>query len=1094
MNEEIKKLPGGKRFKILIKCLLVFLIAFSITEVVPAQTQSNTKISISEKNTPLRNVIKLIENQSGFSFMYSSDIVNLEQRITLSLKNVSLEQALHEVFKNTNIAFSVQGKVITLSKSKEKAKLEESRLITVSGVVTDEKNEPLIGAVIILKDNPGRGVTTGFDGSYAFPDISGNAILEFKHLSMMTKEIAVQKRSAINVQMETNKYMLEEVKVIGIGYGSVKKRDLTGAVASIQGDQLSSFSNTTIAQSLQGRLPGVEVRMTSSEPGATPQIRIRGTNSIMGGNDPLWIIDGFPGTANMFNVSDVESIEVLKDASATAIYGSRGANGVIIVTTKQGSSGSVQIDYNGRLGYSSVEKRLPMMTASEYMQYQNIINQNSFGVPFFSEEDINYAGVGYDWQELAFRIAQTDEHAISVKGGNENTRMALSASYYDEEGIIRGSDINKISLHANVNQKISEKVNIVSNLTYTRTKQNKQSGILSSFVMAPPTVGPFDEDENYTDLRTLYPFSPSGQNNPEAQIREKSYFWTSNRTMANTALIYKPIKELTFRIALNANISNARQDDYTTTKYPTSTGDASIDQSESLSLNSDNTVTYAKKIGLHDFSAMGGVTYEQSESKGTTISGHGFMSDLGGTYNIASAEMKDTPGATYSKWVMLSYLGRLNYTYNDRYLATVSFRADGSSRYSKGSKWGYFPSVALAWRIKEESFLKDVDIIHNLKLRAGYGESGNTAISPYSTFDLLTPMSTVFGKDAYQFYHPSSYFNFALRWETTAQWNFGLDLGLWKNRFRLTADYYMKKTYDLLNSVELPESSGFISGTKNIGIMMNNGFEFQADARLIDKAVIWDLSVNASFNRNKVHRLPYGEDVPGSKRSITIINDYINLLREGQPIGVFYGYVEDGYDDAGNIRYKNLDNDSGGLINELDKDIIGDPNPLSTFGMNSSVSWKNFTLSIYAQGSYGNDIYSLAMASTCYNYSGARGINTLSEVLYNHWTPENPNAQYPALTSAATTSLRMSDRFVYDGSYLRLKNIELAYNIPLKKLRWIRSCVFYLSGQNLLTVTSYPFYNPDVNTYGGSSSVSQGVDNFSYPSSKGFTTGIRMQL
>lgn len=1079
------------------KCyyLLFFLALFTLRSV-SAQGQADKKVSISVKNASLKDVIKLIEKQSGYSFMYSSDIVNLDRPISMSFKNGPIEKVLNYVFKNTDIIFSIQGNVITLNKDKVKAIPKESsaELITVTGVVSDDKGMPLEGAVVSLKEKRSNGIITGADGGYTILQVPANAVLVVSHIGMRTAEIYVQKRTRIDMQLKADTLMLEEVKVVGIGYGSVKKRDLTGAVASIDGRKLSAFSNTTVAQSLQGRLPGVEVRMTSSEPGATPQIRIRGTNSIMGGNDPLWVVDGFPGMPNMFNVADIESIEVLKDASATAIYGSRGSNGVIIVTTKQGRAGTTQVNYNGRFSVSTVSNKLPLMTANEYMQYQNILNINSLGTPYFTKEEMAYAGIGYDWQELAFQAASTNDHSISITGGNDKTKVALSSSYFDEEGIIRGSEIKKISLHSNINHRISEKFRVISNLTYTRTNHNKQSGILSSFVMAPPTVGPYDEGGNYTDLRTLYPFSPSGQNNPEAQILEKSYKWTSNRTMANAALFFNPIKELTFRIAFNANMSNDRQADYTTTKYPTSTGDASISQSEDLSINSDNTVTYARKIGDHDFSVMGGMTYEQSESKGTSISGHGFESDLGGTYNIGAAEIKDAPEASYSKYVMLSYLGRINYTFKDKYLATISFRADGSSRYSEGDKWGYFPSVALAWRINDEPFLRNIDIVNNLKLRVGYGESGNTAISPYATLDLLTPMSTIFGKDAYQLYHPSSYFNYALRWETTAQWNFGLDLGLWNNRFRLTADYYLKNTYNLLNSVELPESSGFISGTKNIGTMKNRGFEFQADARLIDKAITWDLSLNASFNKNEVFKLPFGKDVPGTKRSITIVNDYINLLREGQPIGVFYGYVEDGYDDAGNITYKNLDNDAAGQINELDKSIIGDPNPSCTFGVSTSVSWKNFTLSVLAQGSYGNDIYSLAMASLTHNYSGTRGINTLGEVLYNYWTPENPNAKYPALTAAATTSLKMSDRFVYDGSYLRLRNIELAYAIPVKKFNWLRSCSIYVSGQNLFTITSYPFYNPDVNTYGGSSSVSQGVDNFSFPSAKGVTTGVRVQF
>jgi hypothetical protein len=327
-------------------------------------------------------------------------------------------------------------------------------------------------------------------------------------------------------------------------------------------------------------------------------------------------------------------------------------------------------------------------------------------------------------------------------------------------------------------------------------------------------------------------------------------------------------------------------------------------------------------------------------------------------------------------------------------------------------------------------------------------------------------------------------------WETTGGWNVGLDIGLWNNRLSITADWYYKNTYNLLNKVDMPGSSGYIDGTKNIGSMRNVGFEFLVNARAIDTSVKWDISLNASFNRNKVTELPFGEDVYGAKRSIVILNDYINLVREGEPIGIFHGFVEDGYDDIGLIKYKDFDDN--GEINEYDKRIIGDPNPVCTFGFNTSVSWKGITLSAYLQGSLGNDIYSLSIAEIGYNYSANRGRNAFADIIGNSWTPENPNSKYPILSTLGSGSLRMSDRFVYDGSYVRLRNIELAYSIPVKKVSWLRSATVYVSAQNLLTITSYPFFNPDVNTYGGSSSVNQGADNLSYPPSKGYTAGVRI--
>ena len=358
---------------------------------------------------------------------------------------------------------------------------------------------------------------------------------------------------------------------------------------------------------------------------------------------------------------------------------------------------------------------------------------------------------------------------------------------------------------------------------------------------------------------------------------------------------------------------------------------------------------------------------------------------------------------------------------------------------------------------------------------------------------LFRSRDVVFGKDVYKAFHPANTYQFGLVWEKTQGWNVGVDFGMWNNRLMLTADYYYKKTHDLLNTVELPGSSGYMNGLKNISTMLNKGFEFQLNGRAIDTpAVKWDIALNASINRNKVVELPYGEDVYGTRRSVTYMTDYINLVREGQPIGVFYGYVEDGYDDQGRVVFRNYDDNPE--INENDKRIIGDPNPKCTFGFNTSLSWKGLTLSAYFQGSYGNDIYSLSIAEFGYNYSSNRGRNGFADILGNTWTPEKTNAKYPVLSAAGTGSMRMSDRFVYDGSYLRMQNIELAYSIPVKRVAWISSVVVYVSGQNLWTLTSYPFFNPDVNTYGGSSSVDQGIDALSYPLAKSFTIGIRARF
>ena len=435
---------------------------------------------------------------------------------------------------------------------------------------------------------------------------------------------------------------------------------------------------------------------------------------------------------------------------------------------------------------------------------------------------------------------------------------------------------------------------------------------------------------------------------------------------------------------------------------------------------------------------------------------------------------------------MLSFLGRINYNFDDRYLLTVNFRADGSSRYTAGNKWGYFPSAAVAWRISQEQFLKNADWLSDLKLRIGYGQTGSTAISPYSTENTLDAVNVVFDKNTVVGYAPKNTYLGDLRWETTSQLNAGIDLALFNNRIRLTADYYRKKTTDLLNDVEMPRSSGYTTSLRNIGAIRNSGFEFQLDTRIVDRRVKWDLGVNFSLNRSKVLSLSEGKDIFGATVSNTIISDQLNLMREGEPMYVFYGYVEEGYDENGQLVYKDLDGKEG--ITAADKTIIGDPNPDCLLNFNTSVSFKGLTLSAFFQGSIGNDIYSLSMASAAYDYGS--NANTLREVLYDHWTPENPNAKYPNLRQ--DIALKMSDRFVYDGSYMRLKNLELSYEIPCGKSRFISRARVFVSAQNLLTITSYPFWDPDVNAKGGGTSLAQGIDASCYPSARTFSLGCRL--
>lgn len=953
--------------------------------------------------------------------------------------------------------------------------------------VLDSNGESMIGATVMIKGTNNKQITD-LDGYCIFKSIPADATLMVTYLGMADQDVKVDGRSQISVTIVESDRVFDEIVVVG--YGVQRKKDVSGAVAQVKGDVLNEYANLSVATALQGRVSGVQINQLNGQPGAGIQVRIRGANSIKGDNEPFWIINGFPGDINMINTADIESVEILKDASATAIYGSRGANGVIIVTTKGAKEGKLQVQYDGSVGVQSLAKQIEMLSGNEYMTYLNKKAGINGQPEVFTPEQIASNPWNTNWQDESFRHAVITNHSVDISGGSERFQGSFGASYFNQEGIIKESGYNRLSFRTDLKYNISKRVSASGNIIYSRSNHNQMNSqgggrgtsVINSILVSSPLATPHYDDGSWNDFVT----QPTAGMNPLAYLHEVQNKWYANRLLANGMLTIKPINDLTIQISGNLANNQSRLDYFKSRKYPSSEGAASISLGETVNITSNNIATYDKGFGKHHFNVMGGITYEESTYKTvSTGTASRFLSDVVETHDLDAADVKGLPVSSYSNWKLFSVLGRLNYNYDNRYLLTVNFRSDGSSRYSKGNKWGYFPSAALAWRVSQESFLNDVSWLSDLKLRAGYGKTGSTAISPYSTQNTLDAVNVVFDKNTVVGYAPSNTFRGELRWETTSQFNAGVDLYLFNNRFRLTADYYNKKTEDLLNDVEMPRSSGYTTALKNIGSIRNSGFEFQLDSRIIDQALKWDFGVNFSFNKSKVLSLSEGKDIFGSTVSNTLISDQLNLIRVGEPMCVFYGYVEDGYDDKGQIVYKDLDGEQG--ITTADKTIIGDPNPDFLLNFNTSVSYKRFSLSAFFQGSFGNDIYSLSMAGVAYDYGYSA--NALREVLYNHWTPENPNAKYPNLLQ--TISLKMSDRFVYDGSYMRLKNLELGYDIPFKKNSAVKNARVYVSAQNLFTITSYPFWDPDVNAGGGGSSLVQGVDSSNYPSARSYTIGCK---
>jgi TonB-linked SusC/RagA family outer membrane protein len=967
---------------------------------------------------------------------------------------------------------------------------------TITGKVISAKDQTALAGVSIRLKGTSRGVNTDKNGNFEIEVSQKNGTLIFSYVGFNLKEVNINGQSQINVSLMPSDTKLQDVVVIG--YGTVKKRDLTGSVSQVKSDQINAFPTTSVMQSLSGRASGVQVMQNTGAPGDGISIRIRGTNSLQGNNEPLYVIDGFPTSdASLVNNSDIESIEILKDASATAIYGSRGANGVVLITTKKGKVGKTEVNVESSYSSQTLRKKLKFMNAKEYATLYNEQAVNDNVAPFFSQGYIDSLGAGFDWQDLVFYTAPMKTLSVNINGGTEKTQFSITGSTIDQQGIIKGSEYSRYSLDFNIHHTISKKLNVRLATIMSRTMNdqlndgrgsNRGQSMISGAISAPPTLTPYNSDGSYRVLSTAYPFIASGIVNPLNYIYQQSNQFRTNKILSNASVIYKPIPELAIKISGGIVYSDSRNDAYTSTKFVSSSGTASVSNSQSTSLLSENTISYNKTFNQkHALSAVAGFTYQDFNNTSLNGSGVGFFSDITQTYSLGSATTPGIPGSGYSASSLISYLGRINYTYDNKYLATISYRSDGASVYSNGNKWGYFPSAALAWRVSNETFFRNITFISDLKLRAGWGYTGSQAIGAYTTLNQLSSGHTVFNNALYVTYAPGTRLPGDLKWETTEQKDIGLDLGILGNRILITADYYIKNTRDLLNNVQLPPSFGWTSTIQNIGQVQNTGFEFGVDARALTGKFKWDINGNISFNRNKVVKLAGHKDILGGKLSQALVIDNSNILREGQPIGRFWGYVEDGYDEKGYIKFKDLDSD--GQITANDETYIGNPNPDFIYGFNSVMNYKNFEFSFFVQGTYGNDIFNVNTVNNTIDYG--YGLNMPEAVYSGHWTPTNTNAKYPVISRSVTA--KVSNRFIEDGSYLRLKNIQLAYNLSGESLKvnWIRNIQFYISGQNLLTLTKYSWYDPEVNATGSGNSTSLGYDWYSYPTAKSITFGIR---
>ncbi len=974
---------------------------------------------------------------------------------------------------------------------------------TISGTVIDSlTREPLQGALVQLE-----GVThsVATDGAGKFNFVTGQKLPATLIISYVgyKKTSAVIKSSPVEIQLSPDLKYLDEIVVVG--YGTQRKGDLTGSISSISTKELNSYPVFDAVAGLQGKTAGVQVIQNSGKPGGNISVRIRGGNSLLGNNEPLYVVDGFAitGSPESLNPQDIESIEILKDASASAIYGSRGANGVVLITTKNGQAGKSEITFDSYYSIQKLRKKIDLMNATEFAILANERALNDGVTPFFTESQINSFGKGTDWQDVLYRTAPLQNHAITASGGNEKTQFSISGSFTDQVGIVLGSNLKRESLRGNFNQKISDKVKITFSSTLSNTdlsdinsdNGSKGGSIINGLLGAPPTISPKDENGSYNNVQA-YSFSPNNLINPLALAIERTQRQNTKYILAGTSVKYEPIEGLSFNSSFGIEAGISKQSIYSPSIiFSTPTGQAKISSSDNLNVLNENTVTYTKVLNSdHSFTALGGITYQQNQIKAyDTGNATGFSTDKLGAGNIQSASVPGTPANQSSKWNLFSYLGRLNYAFKETYLVTASIRADGSSRFAEGNKWGYFPSVAFAWKAINEDFINHISFLSDLKFRFSWGITGSTAVDPYQTINSLSPNQIILDDQLYIGYAPS-YSNFAnpnLKWETTRQIDAGVDIAFLKNRLNLTFDLYRKNTHDLLANVPLPSSTGYASTISNIGKISNTGIEIGLNSLVVNKAFKWNVNANLAANRNQVEELSEGKDVFGGQLPQPL-EASVNLVREGEPVGVFYGYLEDGLTENGLIQYKDLNDD--GKISNSDRTIIGNPNPKFYYNVGSSISYKNFEFNFQLQGVEGLEVFNMNLTAQANSFWW--GENQLKDLYDNRWTNENqnPNAKYPKVSSK--NAFLPSDRFVEDASFLRLKNIQLAYTVPstLFGVSWMKNLQLYVSGQNLFTLTNYSGYDPEVNTRGSSNSITLGIDQSGYPSTKMYTLGARIKL
>ena len=1039
-------------------------------------------LQVSVKDATIEDVFKKIEQHTDFEFVYKENVLGIDDKFTVNFTERSLGDVLRYLSIEAKLRFKrVNENISVVRIAEEQEKLpqiseEFAAQVKISGTVTSaEDDEPLPGVSILVKGTQ-KGTTTNFDGNYSI-EVSPGSVLQFSYIGYLTKEVNVSNQSTINVGLDADLEQLEEVVVVG--YGAVKKSDLTGSVASLKQEDVISIPTNNVLESMQGKVSGMDIVRSSGQVGSAVNITVRGNRSLIASNAPLILVDGISyGSDVNINPNDVESIEVLKDASSTAIYGSRGANGVIMITTKKGKSGKPTVSLNVFRGVNTITNYPTLTNTQQYVAqrreaYRATDNWSSPAddVNLWTAEELERInqGISTDWYDVLYDEGLVQDYQASLTGGNENTKISLSLDYYNEKGIITNDELNRYNGRFNINQKLSDKIDIGTSMFFSYSKTNaRRSQIFDQVQKMYPTGIPYEEDGSIK----VYPFANGTDVNPLVDGNEDNYIneTLAYRTFSTTTFNYKIIDGLVFNSNLGLNVLNSRNGIFEGVNSTAAQSNKGLSRavkstSQSRNITWENTLTYDKTLGKHNFVALLGNSYINNYSEDTYAEGKDLGFEQAQFHNLDGTQQDFFISSNLIETSLLSYFGRVNYKFNDKYLATFTFRADGSSVLGDNNKWGYFPSAALAWRVIEENFLASSTLLSDLKVRTSLGVSGNTAVSAYQTSGGLGRTIYSFDETAAYGYRPEDLSNEDLKWEKTKVLNAGLDFGFIGNRITGTIDVYKTWTQDLLMTQLIPSHTGYESVIGNVGKTETKGVDISLSSVNIEKADFsWNTDVTFTANKEKITKLNSDQD------------DVANAWFIGQPTQVLYDYNKIGIwqlnEEAaaaefgqapGDIKVQDVNGDNV-ITADDDRVIVGQATPKWTAGITNRFNYKGIELQVFIIARVGQTI----MSEAARHFRPATESNS---AVVDYWTPENPTNAYPRPNSSKTTSnmLYHSTLGYRNGDFMKIKTLTLAYNFQpnvLGKLG-LSNWRVYATAKNYFTFSHFDDYDPE---RGGSSS------------------------